>query len=275
LVVSPTHAEGARVTSAIRDSLKAQGKLGEEQTFAVWLPAHLTDAQKADAANYDAGDMIQFHQNAPGHKAGSRQVVTEGEKLPVQFASRFEVYRPGQLGLAIGDRLRITAGGKTKEGKHRLNNGSLFTIQGFTLRGDIVVNHGWVIDRDFGHVALGYAVTSHASQGKTVDKVLIGQSSLSFPASNARQWYVSVSRGREQALVFTDDKEALLKAVERPDQRLSATEFVQTRQRKPALRARLNKHLAFVHRLATFEQINEQHSDRHLATTLQREIGNV
>ena len=136
----------------------------------------------------------------------------------------------------------------------------------------MVVDHGWVIDRDFGHVALGYAVTSHASQGKTVDKVLIGQSSLSYPASNARQWYVSVSRGREQALVFTDDKQELLKAVERPDQPLSATEFVQAYGRKPTLWARLNKHLAFVCRLATFEQIHEQRSDRHLVAQWQREM---
>ena len=74
LVVSPTHAEAARITAAIRDGLKGQGKLREERTFAIWQPAHLTDAQKADAANYDSGDMIQFHQNAPGHKAGSRMV---------------------------------------------------------------------------------------------------------------------------------------------------------------------------------------------------------
>jgi hypothetical protein len=36
---------------------------------------------------------------------------------------------------------------------------------GFTRRGDIIVDHGWVIDRDFGHLTHGYVLTSHASQG--------------------------------------------------------------------------------------------------------------
>ena len=74
----------------------------------------------------------------------------------------------------MGDRVRITAGGKTKDGKHRLSNGSLLSVEGFTKRGDIIVDHGWVIDRDFGHLTHGYVVTSHASQGVTVDKVFVG-----------------------------------------------------------------------------------------------------
>jgi conjugative relaxase-like TrwC/TraI family protein len=257
LVVSPTHAEAARITSAIRDGLKAEGKLGQERSFATWRPAHLTDAQKGDAVNYELGDLLQFYQNAPGHRSGSRLIVADGEKPPVQMADRFEVYRPAQLALAAGDRVRVTAGGKSRDGKHRINNGALFTVQGFTQRGDIVVDRGWVIDKEFGHLAAGYVVTSHASQGKTVDKVLIGQSSQSFPASNQRQFYVSVSRGREQALVFTDDKKELLRAVERPDEPLSATEFVQTRRRPPPLRQRLQKHLAFVRRLDIFAHIHK------------------
>ena len=70
----------------------------------------------------------------------------------------------------------MTANGRTADGRHRLNNGALYTVKGFTPAGDVVVDNGWVIGRDFGHVAHGYVVTSHASQGKTVDKVLIGQS---------------------------------------------------------------------------------------------------
>ena len=133
--------------------------------------------------------------------------MADGVKPPTELANRFEVYRPVQLALAVGDRVRITAGGKTKDGKHRLSNGSLFTVQGFTKRGDIIVDHGWVIDRDFGHLTHGYVVTSHASQGVTVDKVFVGMSSESFPATNQRTAYVAVTRGKEQAQIFTDDKE--------------------------------------------------------------------
>ena len=201
----------------------------------MWTPTHLTDAQKADATQYEPGDLLQFHQNAPGYKKGSRLIVSEGVKPPTELANRFEAYRPAQLALGVGDRIRVTAGYKTKDGKHRLSNGSLVTVQGFTKRGDIIVDHGWVIDRDFGHLSHGYVVTSHASQGVTVDKVFVGISSESFPATYQRTAYVALTRGREQAQIFTDDLNDLLKAVSRPDDPLSATELSESPQQNPAL----------------------------------------
>jgi conjugative relaxase-like TrwC/TraI family protein len=242
LVVSMTHAEANRITEAVRAGLKAQGKLGEERIVKGWVPSHLTDAQKADATEYEPGDLLQFHQNAPGYKKGSRLIVGEKVKPPTGLANRFELYRPTQFALAVGDRVRITAGGKTKEGEHRLSNGSLLTVQGFTKRGDIIVDHGWVIDRDFGHLTYGVAITSHASQGVTVDKVFVGVSTESFPATYQRTAYVAVTRGREQAQIFTDDRIAMLKAVSRPDDPMSATELSQAPPKKPTLRGRLRKH---------------------------------
>jgi len=252
LVVSPTHAEAAQITQAIRDGLKARGKLKDERIVTGWIPAHLTDAQKADATEYEPGDLLQFYQNAPGFKKGSRLIVNEGDKLPTDLAARFEVYRPTQLSLAVGDAVRVTAGGKTKDGKHRLNNGSLLTVQGFTKRGDTVVNHGWVIDRDFGHLTHGYCITSHASQGVTVDKVFVGMSSESFPATNERAGYVALTRGREQVQIFTDDLKELLRAVARQDNAMSATELSQSTSKKPTLQKRLTKGVAFARGLGVF-----------------------
>ena len=167
----------------------------------------------------------------------------------MELANRFELYHPTQLALAVGDRVRVTAGGKTKDGKHKLSNGALLTVEGFTKRGDIVVDHGWVIDRDFGHLTYGYCITSHASQGVTVDKVFIGMSSESFGATNERTGYVALTRGREQAVVFTDDRESLLKAVSRPDDPLSATELAGAAQEIPA---RLMKRMSFVRGVSVF-----------------------
>ncbi len=228
LIVSPTHAEAGRITRAIRDGLKKQGKLGQERLVDAWLPAHLTEAQRADASEYGPGDMLQFHQNAPGHTKGSRIIVGDASDVPTAQASHFTVYRPAQFGLADGDRLRITAGGTTKDGKHRLSNGSLLTVKGFTKSGDIIDQRGWVISKDFGHFTHGYVVTSHASQGVTVDKVFVGISSESLPATDQRTAYVAVTRGRQSVEVFTDDRDALLKAISRDDDSLSATDLNET-----------------------------------------------
>lgn len=145
-----------------------------------------------------------------------------------------------------GDVIRITANGKTLDGKHKLNNGAQYTVAGFTDAGHIRLDNGWVVGKDFGHLAHGYAVTSHASQGKTVDRVLIAQGSQSLPASSVEQFYVSVSRGRQQATVYTDDKAALLDAVRREDTRMLATDLV--RRHRGGVREKLKKHLAFLRR---------------------------
>lgn len=244
LVVSPTHAEGALVTAAIRDRLRAAGGLADERVFATWRPLHLTEAERGVPESYRPGDMIRFHTPARGHPAGSRVVLAEGAGLPLGHPDRFEAYRPDALAVAAGDRVRVTAGGRTADGRHRLNTGDLFTVAGFTARGDLVVDTGWVIGRDFGHLAHGYAVTSHAAQGKTVDTVLIGQSGLSAGATTREQFYVSVSRGRRQAVVFTDDKAALRDAVGRAEGKLAASDLAW--DRPPA---RLKAHLAFMRRL--------------------------
>lgn len=270
VVVSPTHAEGARVTAAIRSELAQQGKLKDERDVAAWIPAHLTEAERGLVGNYQPGDLLQFHQHARGYQSGQRVVVTE-QALPLDQAARFQVFRPTTLHLAVGDRVRVTNNGWTRDRKHRLNNGMLLTVKKFTPEGHLVVDKGWVIDRDFGHLSHGYCLTSPAVQGKTVDKVFIGQSSLSHPASGQEQLYVSVSRGREQALLFTDDKEALQQAVQRSDERLTATDLVRPLPVPPT--PGWWRHLAFLRRQANVSpRYDERATERGRDEPAKREL---
>jgi hypothetical protein len=94
--------------------------------------------------------------------------------------------------------------------------------------GKIVLENGWKLDREFKHLDFGYALTSHAAQGKTVDWVFVAQSAqLSQGASDLRQFYVSTSRGRKGVKVYTDDIEMLQENVSRVRERLMATEILQ------------------------------------------------
>ena len=93
LVVSPTHAEGARITAEIRDLLVRQGVLGSDQrTFLQLENSNLTDAERSDAVNYRPGDMLVFHQNAKGYARGERLEVTDGATLPVDQSQRYQVF---------------------------------------------------------------------------------------------------------------------------------------------------------------------------------------
>jgi conjugative relaxase-like TrwC/TraI family protein len=232
LVVSPTHVEGERITDEIRSELQRNNKLGKDQRqFRTYDNAHLTLGERRDELNYVPGDMIVFHQNAKGFRRGQRVKVGE-VPIPLPQASKFNVFHPNVLPVAPGELLRITRNGTTADGVHRLNNGATYRVKGFTKAGDIRLSNDWVISKDFGHIAHAYCITSHASQGKTVDRVFIGQSPDSFPASSQEQFYVSASRGREQVTVYTSNKTALLEAVSHSDDRMTATELLAEKQRR-------------------------------------------
>jgi conjugative relaxase-like TrwC/TraI family protein len=247
LIVSPTHAEGRKATSAIRTALREQGLLASEERRFLRLEAKgWTVAERKNPRSYEVGDVVEFHQNAPGFVKSGRYTVTKlarasalvkdeaGQEriLPLAMAERFDVYAPRELPLAVGDRIRVTKNGRANS--LRLDNGTLLTVTGFTTDGDIRVKGGGVLSRSYAHLTHGYVVTSHASQGKTVDRVFVVQGAESFRASSREQFYVSATRARERLLVFTDDKEGLRRAIMRSDPRPTATELLHLGENHPA-----------------------------------------
>jgi hypothetical protein len=91
-----------------------------------------------------------------------------------------------------------------------------------------------VVAKDFGNISHGYVTTSHSSQGKTIDRVLVAIGEESFPAASRQQFYVSASRGRESVTVYCNNKRDLFQAVAKSDERTSATELAATSQEPPA-----------------------------------------
>jgi conjugative relaxase-like TrwC/TraI family protein len=240
LVISPTHAEGERVTREIRAQLKTAKKLSADERELIQLKnLQWTEAQRRDSLNYRPDMIIQFHQNVPGFRRGERVQVKRRDGraveinrengdaglLPLDGAAHFQVYESRTIALAAGDMVRITQNGFTKE-KQRLNNGDLKQVKGFTREGDIKVANGWVIPKDFGNLKHGYCVTSYASQSKGVDCVFVAESSESFRAADRQQFYVTATRFKETLTIYTDDKRQLLDAVSKTSERPSATDLV-------------------------------------------------
>ncbi len=262
LVVSPTRLEGEWITNEIRSEFKRLGTIGsEERSVSVLDNSNLTQADRADAVNYLPSDVLEFHQNARGYRKGQR-VVVGNEALPLDQSGRFQAFHASILSVAPGDILRITKNGKTADKKHALNNGARYTVKGFDRDGNIVLTNKWTIAKDFGHLAYGYCSTSHASQGISVQRVFIGQSAQSYPASSREQFYVSVSRAKEKAIVYTDDKAALLEAINRSDERLTATEFVDERDRR--------EHVTALHRMQRMTAVNPEHGREREGLTHER-----
>jgi ATP-dependent exoDNAse (exonuclease V) alpha subunit len=299
LVISPTHAEADEVTQAIRDELKAQGRLAKEDRIFLSLRSlNLTEAQRGDAREYLPGAVVQFHQNAKGFKRAERVTVTASKDgkvsirradgstgfLPLQEAKKFQVYEQDEVALATGDKIRITMNGfarDTRKGllenvaKKDMHNGRTYEVAGFTREGDIKLDNGYILSKNYGGVTHGYVVTSHSSQGKTCDVGLVAVGTESLAAANREQFYVSVSRGREAVKLYTDDKEAMRSAIQASGARLSATEMMEGVKAISKPKSRLKERLyrlqhnwrvykEWLARMAMRDSINRQREGRGL-----------
>ncbi len=211
LAIAPTHAEGDLLTTNIRNLLKERGVIGmEERQFEQLNPLRLTEAEKSEPDRLQLADVLVFHKAGAGHKKGDRiePQASSFDKLKTS-AKSFEAFERKSISLSKGDLIRFTANGKTKDKRHRLNNGSVYKIRGFTKEGDIQLANGWTVASDYGFISPGYVTTSHSAQGRTVDRVLIAESSMSHRAAGQEQFYVSVSRGKREATIYTDDRVGL------------------------------------------------------------------
>jgi ATP-dependent exoDNAse (exonuclease V) alpha subunit len=120
--------------------------------------------------------------------------------------------------MAAGDKLLLQSNWQKK-----FVNGELVEVK--AVQGDsVLLADGRVIPAEYRTFTHGYAVTSHAAQGKTMDEVLLVASLRSLPAINQEQFYVSISRGRERCQIFTDDSDLLRSHVTHSSARLAAVE---------------------------------------------------
>jgi ATP-dependent exoDNAse (exonuclease V) alpha subunit len=237
VVVSQTWSEVHRVNSRVRAALKGKGLLGAADSEVQALERiDLTNAQKRDERFYPPDAIIVFNQKvrdaepgAKGKLAGilkSSVLVEVGGKFVTvsnRLLDRLTVCQTRELAVANGDRLNLKANRKLASGG-RVTNGELVTVKSVRADGGVELTDGRVLDKSFREFLPGYAVTSYGSQGKTVDYVLFSDSTVKS-ATNAQQWYVTISRGRRGIRIFTPDKQQLRENVTRSGHRPLAMEF--------------------------------------------------
>jgi len=248
LIISPTHKQGDSLTHDIRQALREEGLIGKRENMVLKLQnLNLTEAEKMDASNFQEGQFIQFNQNAPGIRRGTMWVVEKTGKdgvhvknadgnmilLPLDKSKRYDVFQKTEIGLSKGDKLRITRNGFALDGK-RLENGQILDVVKANKKGNLILlsqdgKTRFEISRNYGHLNHAQCVTSHAAQSKTVDYVFIMQPASTFPATDAKQVYVSISRGRLEARIYTDGRVELLWHASQLGDRQSAIELTEKR----------------------------------------------
>jgi len=245
LLVAPTWAEIDSVTQCVRSQLQEKGLLSKkEESVAVFDSLGWTEAQKSNPSQYVPGMRILFSQTS-GHfhhheevevvkiAQGSLQVRKEDGSLS-SFRPRsgtpFEVGERRELAVSPGDELLLQAN-RSKEG---LLNGQVVTVKA-VQDGKITLSDGRSLPDNYKQFTHGYCVTSHSSQARTVDSVFLVASSRSAGAIHREQFYVSISRGRQECRVFTDDKELLRNRIARSTHRQAALDLLGAALRKEGL----------------------------------------
>jgi hypothetical protein len=193
---------------------------GRSSSF-IGLPRELFAAEFKKGALRAANSGKSF-----GGRGGAVIVGNGGveKQLPFDQTRKFSLFEREKITLAIGDRIRFTKNVK-HQGQKFLNN-ELRTVLSIDA-GKIIFDKGEIVRNGAPlHLDQGIAVTSHASQAKTVDQVIASVPVRAFSQANEAQLYVSMSRARWAMHVFTDSKVALRDAVTRSSKRLSSWEIL-------------------------------------------------
>ena len=189
----------------------------------------LTNAQKRDERFYPKEAVVVFNQKIreaePGTKGKLSGIVKAGLLGDVsgrfvtvsnKMLDRISVCLPRECGFQRATVCNLKANRKLAAGdERRTRHGESGSSDGESNSRMVA---SWI---ELSRIPPGYAVTSYGSQGKTVDYVLFSDSTIKA-ATNAQQWYVTISRGRRGIRIFTPDKQQLRENVTRSAQAVGA-----------------------------------------------------
>ena len=238
LMVCATHEEIDRVTHAIRMS---QGKAGKGVQIGKDVSLNWTAAQKSDMANYQPGQLLVFHRavkgirknetlevvNADGQSVTARNAIRPTFTVTARQAKSFDVCERQALEITPGDKLLLTANRReSRFPGHQWRNRDRASRS--IPQSAVHLTDGRILPPDFKQFTHGYAVTAHRSQGKSVDSVIISADGMP-----KELFYVAASRGRQNVLIITSDKQTLSESVCRSNARQSASELA--RGERPGL----------------------------------------
>ena len=238
-VVAGTRYARAEINQRIRERLG----LGEAGHAVEHLTRKdLTDSGRRSTLAYEVGDVVQAEvdYSSLGMKRGDlARVVSrldhrillekeDGSRVAWQPATinRLTAFSPMSLNLAVDDVVRITANDRARN----LVNGDIARVVAFdreTKRISIELASGRQVMLDGSrplNLDYGYCSTVYAAQGQTCERVMIEADANSLTASR-NTFYVAISRARQTAKIYTDDREMLPFAMNRQIEKASALDI--------------------------------------------------
>jgi ATP-dependent exoDNAse (exonuclease V) alpha subunit len=238
LVVEPSREGRDALTADIRAALTQSGALtGPAVTMESLANKGLTRAEARDPMSYDKGDVVRFTRDY------ADKGVTRGEAYRVESidpakaaialksedgrdvdwrlrqwgAGHAQAFAPQPMDLKTGDAIRFTRNdheaGRVNGGRgeviavdHQTRTATIQTPDGRTE----ALNLDFARDR---HIAHAYVDTAFGAQGRTADHVMIHADSKAANLVDQKSFYVGISRAKESATIFTNDRGKLASAI--------------------------------------------------------------
>lgn len=239
LVMDPTREGRERLTEAIRDELKRDGTLGDDAVYASTLESSgLTREEARHARHYEAGDLVTFRRDYAGKgvergeayqvahvdAAANRIQLRDARGQAVDW--QLDKWGRGQVDAFVETRREFRAGDRIQFTRNdqeagRINGATAMVkavdaqARTMTLRDVGGREHVLQLDatRDQ-HVRHGWVGTIHAMQGATAERSMAHLESFRANTVDARAAYVAISRARQGAVVYTDNREKLAAAID-------------------------------------------------------------
>jgi len=241
LAVTPVWSEIHAFSDVVRDKLKDGNQLSRDEKFLETVRSYnWTEVERQNVRNYGPGDAITFHKATNGFARHETVKVIERQKGHVLVKrssgkkaifnpaakSLFDVGHAEEIGVAPGEKLLIRANFH----ESKLINGEIVEIKKHLSDGAMQLKDGRTIPVTFKQFTYGYANTSHAAQGKTVDRGILIMGEKAIQAGELRQGYVSNSRFEHSQAIYTTDLRAAKEAMGTEKERKLAHDLVSRRK---------------------------------------------
>ncbi len=250
LVIEPSRDGRDALTADIRRELAATGVLsGPAMTMESLVAKNLSRIEARDPASYAPGDTVRFLrdyadkgvtrgtayrvEHIDSDKAAITLKSAEGSAIDWRLrqwgAGKVEVFEPKPMELRAGDRVQFTRNDR-EAGRINGLRGTITGIDPSRQQATITLANGReqrleLADPRDAHLRHAYVQTAHAAQGQTADRVLIHADSRSANLIDQKMLYVALSRAKSEAIVVTDDKARLIRAIhERAGEKQTAME---------------------------------------------------
>jgi conjugative relaxase-like TrwC/TraI family protein len=253
LVLTALNQDRVALNHQIRTERAARGEILQGRTFQVLESVNIHPAWATQADAYKPGLVIVTRGKVGELKAGTRLEVVgihpEHKSLigqirekkgfqrhveinPEKFSEKLSVFQRVEQNFSEGDRVVFLKNDR----QLGIQNGAVGRIEKLDERGNAHVKtlEGKDIrfnleggPRSYSYITHAYALTEYKSQGQTVDAVIWhAQAKDSFKEMNtANSFYVSITRAKEDAKVFTDSKADLREQVKHEQVKTSTLDY--------------------------------------------------